>query len=158
MSSCSHGQSKSSKIKIIRDDEKGIPYVYSIVVKDIRTKESIPGAKVFTYQTNHVGDYESSRPEDARIAGTLWTDKNGSGEVTTIFPRGYNDSDEGEHIHFRVSAQGYQPAQPTLMFMEFYNDRYDFDNPETRRAYLAEADLESSKRTGKVILYLMPKE
>ena len=150
----SNGQ---SEITIIRDNEPGIPFTYEIQVLDATTKKPISGAEVYTYQTNHIGDYESERPRDARISGTLMTDSNGKGKVVTIFPRGYNDAETGEHIHYIVKADGYADASPTLIFADYYRKRYDFENPYTYKAYLKDMNENDGKRTGTVILYLAKK-
>ncbi|WP_089355153.1 dioxygenase family protein [Ekhidna lutea] len=143
-----------SEIKIIEDDEPGIPFTYELLVMDSETKKPISGAEVYTYQTNHIGDYESERPRDARISGTLYTDANGKGKVVTIFPRGYNDAETGEHIHYTVKADGYNDTSPTLIFADYYNNRYDFDNPYTYKAYLKEMKEKEGKRTGTIVLFL----
>lgn len=143
-----------SEIKIIRDDESGIPFTYELQVLDASTKKPISMAEVYTYQTNYLGDYESERPRDARISGTLFTDSNGKGKVVTIFPRGYNDAETGEHIHYTVKANGYANASPTLIFADYYRKRYDFENPHAYKAYLKEMNEVDGKRTGLVILYL----
>jgi len=147
-------QTPSSEIKIIRPDEKGIPFTYTIQVLDRDTKQPVAGAEVYTYQTNHLGDYESNQPESARISGTLKTDKEGKGKVITIFPRGYNNSSTGEHIHYRVSAPGYTTSKPTLDFQDFYQKQYDHTRLQTNKAYLMEMTENAGKRTGTVKLYI----
>jgi protocatechuate 3,4-dioxygenase beta subunit len=144
----------TSILRVTANDEPGKPFTLDITVRDLDTKEPVPGASVFMYQTNHVGDYESERPADARIKGTVVSDSNGRVRFITIYPRGYNNSPTGEHMHFRITAKGYLRSVADLIFADYYRKRYNFSNPYTYKVYLHELIEKNGKLTGNASVYL----
>ena len=121
---------------------------------DLETKAPIQGAQVYAYHTNHLGDYEEDETGNARIQGTAVSDPKGKVEFKTIYPRGYNNSSTGEHIHFKVNAEGYDQTKPTLNFADYYKQRYNFNNPELYKVYLKDLVKIQENYTGQGMIYL----
>lgn len=140
--------------KIISDSEAGKLLALHITVLDLDTKKPVNQAEVFVYQTNHKGDYERDKNNTARISGTLKTNHEGRLRFLTIYPRGYNDSPTGEHMHFRVNATGYRNAVADLIFADYYRKRYDFENPFTYKVYLQSLKEQNGQFTGEALIFL----
>lgn len=144
----------ASVVYLTKPGEPGNPFTLTITVLDVITKQSIANAEVFAYHTNHKGDYENNAQGTARIHGTAISDKNGKIIFHTIYPRGYNDSPTGEHIHFRVKANGYKSEEPGLIFADYYLKRYDYKHPSSNKVYLETLNEENGRKTGTAIMYL----
>src|SRR5687768_5264097 len=109
-------QVKSAEVKMIKGKEPGKPFTLDITVLDLNIRQPVKDVEVFAYQTNHLGDYENDANGVARIHGTGWSNEKGGIRLITIYPRGYNNSNTGEHIHFRVKAKGYSGGNAELLF------------------------------------------
>src|SRR5687767_9777116 len=89
---------KSSEVKMIGDNEPGKPFTIEITIMDLNSKQPIREVEVFAYHTNYKGDYENDAKGVARIHGTAYSNDKGWIKFITINPRGYNDTNFGEHI------------------------------------------------------------
>lgn len=150
------GSADQSVVRLTPEQEPGRPFTLGVTVLSIETRQPIRGAAVFVYQTNHVGDYENDENGVARIHGTAVSDENGQVMFHTIYPRGYDDSPTGEHMHFRVTAAGFQRSVADLIFADYYRDRYDFHNPYTYKVYLKRLEKSDKGLVGEALIYLDP--
>jgi protocatechuate 3,4-dioxygenase beta subunit len=149
LNSC-YGQgadNKRSELQLTSKNEPGKAFNLDITVVDLATKQPVPGVEVFVYHTNNKGDYERDAAGVARIHGTVFTDQQGKIKLHTIFPRGYNDSPTGAHIHFTAKAKGYQTNIPELMFDDYKQHKYDRSNLKTEVVYLEALNENSGKAT-----------
>ena len=157
LSSC-YGQApndKKSEIQLTGKNEPGKAFTLDIVVHDIDTKKPVPGVEVFVYHTNNKGDYERDAKDVARIHGTVYSDQQGRVRLYTIYPRGYNDSPRGSHIHFVVKAKGYRTMENAeIMFDEYKEKKYDRNNLKTDIVYLETLEEKNNAFTGKATMYV----
>ena len=155
---CSSQESKeplASVVKMVRDNELGKPFTLDITVLDIDSKKPVPNVEVFAYHTNYKGDYENDpKTGIAKIHGTALSDAKGEIKFITIYPRGYNDSPSGEHIHFRTKAKGYSGGGTDLSFWDFQRKQLDYENPIVTKVYLTKLDEKDGRLTGTAIIYL----
>ena len=121
---------------------------------DIDSRQPVEDAEVFAYQTNHVGDYERDSKGVARIHGTAYSDSKGMIQFITIYPRGYNNSNTGEHIHFVVQGNGYKKEEKELMFSEYYEKKYDAKNPKSHTVYLESLKEKDGSMHGVATMYM----
>jgi protocatechuate 3,4-dioxygenase beta subunit len=113
-----------------RAGEPGAPLVVSGVVKGSDGKP-IGGASIYVYQTDANGQYipggrgaaGSDRP---RLFAYLRSDPEGHYTFSTIKPGSYPDTRNPAHIHFEVSAGGYQERVYEIVFAgdPFIDDRF----------------------------------
>ncbi len=153
----SHAQSgapESSIVYLTQQTEPGTPFVLTVTVLNVADRTPVSNARVFVYQTNSKGDYERNNEGVARISGTAHSDRNGKITFHTIYPRGYNDSPTGEHMHFRISAEGFQSANADLIFADYYRKRYDFDRPYTYKVYLKTLEKAEGKMSGEALIFM----
>ena len=150
-------QQLSSIVHLTGDKEAGKPFTLEIQVLEISTKHPVPGVEVFSYHTNSKGDYEEDKNGVARIHGTASSDQKGNLKFITIYPRGYNDSPTGEHIHFRVKGSNIVAGNTDLMFSDYYSKRYDYEHPVTNKCYLKSLEEKDGKLYGKAIIYVKGK-
>jgi protocatechuate 3,4-dioxygenase beta subunit len=143
----------SSVVHLTNKDEPGKPFTLDIKVLDIDSKEPVAGVEVFAYHTNSKGDYE---PGDnvARIHGTAVSDANGNVTFITIYPRGYNDSPTGEHIHFRIKGPTVAASTTDLIFADYYDKRYNYDFLATFICYLQSLEEKDGKLNGSAVIYV----
>jgi protocatechuate 3,4-dioxygenase beta subunit len=142
---------------IIRPDETGISLTLDVTVQDVSTRKPIPGATIFMYQTNSKGENERDNNGIARISGTVESDEQGKIRFVTIYPRGYDDSPTGEHMHFQANAQGFARSVANLIFADYYHNRYDWENPYTYKVYLQTLGKSNGTYRGEAVL-LMKKQ
>ncbi len=143
------------EVKMTKPGEPGKKFTLDITVKDISTKRPIKDAEIFAYHTNHKGDYENdSKTGIAKIHGSAWSDERGAVRFITIYPRGYNDSPSGEHIHFRTKASGYSGGGTDLSFWDFKQKQLDYNNPVITKVYLETLEEKNGELFGKAILYM----
>ena len=152
-------QAPSSVVHLTDKNEPGKPLTLDIRVLDIDSKEPVAGVEVFAYHTNSKGDYEPGAagafPENlARIHGTAVSDANGNLTFITIYPRGYNDSPTGEHIHFRIQGPTVAAATADLIFADYYNKRYNYDFLGTFICYLQSLEERNGKLNGSAVIYV----
>jgi protocatechuate 3,4-dioxygenase beta subunit len=120
-------QAPSSVVELTGKDEPGKPFTLDIKVLDIDSKTPVAGVEVFAYHTNSKGDYAPDDTGVARIHGSAVSDANGNVKFITIYPRGYNDSPTGEHIHFRIKGTNLVASNTDLIFSDYYDKRYNYD-------------------------------
>jgi protocatechuate 3,4-dioxygenase beta subunit len=154
--SSSAQQAPSSVVHLTETNEPGKPFTLDIKVLDIDSKTPVAGVELFAYHTNSKGDYE---PGDtvARIHGTAVSDANGNVKFITIYPRGYNDSPTGEHIHFRIKGATVAASNTDLMFSDYYDKRYDYDVPATFICYLQSLEEKDGKLNGSAVIFVKSK-
>jgi protocatechuate 3,4-dioxygenase beta subunit len=143
------------EVKMTKQGEPGKKFTLDITVLDIVSKQPIKDAEIFAYHTNHKGDYENdAKTGIAKIHGTAWSNDKGIIRLITIYPRGYNDSPTGEHIHFRTKALGYSGGNTDLSFWDFQRKQLDYNNPIVTRVYLETLDEKNGELFGKAIIYM----
>ena len=149
-------QATSSVVHLTDKNEPGKPFTLDIKVLDIDSKEPVAGVEVFAYHTNSKGDYE---PGDnvARIHGTAVSDANGNVTFITIYPRGYNDSPTGEHIHFRIKGTAVAASNTDLIFADYYDKRYNYDFLDTYRCYLQSLEEKDGTLNGSAVIFVKRK-
>ncbi len=143
------------EVRMTKDGEPGKKFTLDIIVLDISTKQPVNDAEVFGYHTNYKGDYENDpKTGIAKIHGTAWSNEKGAIRFITIYPRGYNDSPTGEHIHFRTKARGYSGGDTDLSFGDFQKKQLDNKNPIVTKVYLETLEEKNGELFGKAILYM----
>jgi len=142
------------EVRMTEKDEPGKKFTLDITVLDIATKQPIKDAEIFAYHTNYKGDYVNDANGIAKIHGTAWSNEKGAIRLITIYPRGYNDSPTGEHIHFRTKARGYSGGGTDLSFWEFQQKQLKYDNPVVSKVYLEALEEKNGEFFGKAILYM----
>lgn len=145
---------EGSTVYLTQPAEPGTPFILTVTVLDVADRTPVSKARVFVYQTNSKGDYERNKEGVARISGTAHSDQNGKITFHTIYPRGYNDSPTGEHMHFRVSAEGFRSANADLIFADYHRKRYDFDRPYTYKVYLKTLEKADGKMLGEALIFM----
>jgi protocatechuate 3,4-dioxygenase beta subunit len=140
---------KSSNVAMVKDNEPGKPFTLVVSILDVKSQQPIADVEVFAYQTNAKGDYENDSKGVARIHATAYTNEKGKVTFKTIYPRGYNDSPSGEHIHFKIKAKGYSDDSPTLDF-----DAKNNSSIQTGKVYLNQMNDKDGKMSGEATIYL----
>jgi protocatechuate 3,4-dioxygenase beta subunit len=147
-------QAPSSVVELTGKGEPGKPFTLDIKVLDIDSKTPVAGVEVFAYHTNSKGDYESDDSGVPRIHGTAVSDANGNVTFITIYPRGYNDSPTGEHIHFRIKGSTVAASSTDLIFADYYDKRYNYDFLATFICYLQSLEEKDGKLNGSAVIYV----
>jgi protocatechuate 3,4-dioxygenase beta subunit len=142
------------EVRMTKKDEPGKKFTLDITVLDISTRQPVKDAEIFAYQTNYKGDYENDAKGVAKIHGTAWSNAKGAIRFVTIYPRGYNDSPTGEHMHFRTKAHGYSGGGTDLSFWDFQQKQLDYKNPIVTKVYLETLEEKNGELFGKAILYM----
>ncbi|HET6766078.1 MAG TPA: hypothetical protein VFH08_01720 [Chitinophagaceae bacterium] len=142
------------EVRMIQKDEPGKKFTLDITVLDISTRQPVKDAEIFAYHTNHKGDYLNDAKGVAKIHGTAWSNEKGAIRFLTIYPRGYNDSPTGEHIHFRTKARGYSGGGTDLSFWDFQQKQLDYKNPIVTKVYLETLEEKNGELFGKAVLYM----
>lgn len=146
---------RSLEVKMTKENEPGKKFTLDITVLDISTKQPVKGAEIFAYHTNHKGDYLNDPVTGiAKIHGTAWSNESGQVRFITIYPRGYNDSPTGEHIHFKTKARGYSGGGTDLSFWDYQRKQPDDKNPMVTKVYLETLEEKSGELFGKAIIYM----
>ena len=143
------------EVKMTRPGEPGKKFTLDIIVVDITTKQPVKDAEIFAYHTNYKGDYENDpKTGIAKIHGTGWSNEKGAIRLITIYPRGYNDSPTGEHIHFRTKASGYSGGGTDLSFWDYQQKQLDYKNPIVTKVYPETLEEKNGELFGKAVLYM----
>ena len=150
-------QATSSVVHLSDTNEPGKPFTLDIKVLDIDSKEPVTGVEVFAYHTNSKGDYELGGEGVARIHGTAMSDADGNVKFITIYPRGYNDSPTGEHIHFRIKGPTVASSTTDLIFADYYDKRYNYDFLGTFICYLQSLEEKDGKLNGSAVIFVKRK-
>ena len=148
------GTSRNWEVRMTEKNEPGKKFTLDITVLDIATRQPVKAAEIFAYQTNYKGDYLNDANGMAKIHGTALSNEQGAVRFITIYPRGYNDSPTGEHIHFRTKARGYNGGGTDLSFWDFQQKLLDYKNPVVTKVYLETLDEKDGEFFGKAILYM----
>jgi protocatechuate 3,4-dioxygenase beta subunit len=120
-----------AKIAITSKDEPGERLIVTgrVFAPDGRTP--LPGVSLYVYQTGKDGIY--SKPvndsRNPRLRGYLRTDAEGRYEYSTIKPGSYPNTNNPAHIHYVVTAPGYQEKIFEIVFADdpLVNDRIRAD-------------------------------
>ncbi|NNE08524.1 MAG: hypothetical protein HKN20_08180 [Gemmatimonadetes bacterium] len=104
---------RESVATMVSSGEPGDPFVFRVALVDEGTGDPIAGALVELVQADAGGRYAiRTAAWNPRLFAYLRTAADGSFEVRTVHPGGYED-DEGayvpSHIHFSIMADGYRP-------------------------------------------------
>ena len=142
------------EVRLTAKDEPGKKFTLDITVLDISTRQPVRDAEIFAYHTNYKGDYVNDASGVAKIHGTAWSNEKGAIRFITIYPRGYNDSPTGEHIHFRTKASGYSGGGTDLSFWDFQKKELDYKNPIVTKVYLETLEEKNGELFGKATLYM----
>lgn len=114
------------KVSLINKDEPGERLAVTGTVRN-SADQPVAGALIYIFQTDTKGHYTRTRvmnEPNSRLFGFLKTDSAGQYEFDTIRPGGYPGAPgrEGEqwripqHIHFQVTASGYQFRNFQMVF------------------------------------------
>jgi len=112
------GCSQSSIIEIANKTEPGDRLTIAGKVVDDKGTP-IANAKLFFYQANSHGEYESTflgMPSFARLRGTVYSDKQGNFTLLTIIPGNYPGEPDGKHIHVVANAKGHKEWRFEFLF------------------------------------------
>lgn len=132
-------------LTMISPAEPGSGLVIAGVVSD-EQGEPIPGAVVALYHTDAAGYYSpgSTSGENARLFGSVATDRSGRYRIRTVMPGHYADSPGVPlHLHMGTRAEGFRAAEGHRASVYFEND-----------PALIGANLEEIRSDGCVILPL----
>lgn len=117
----------------MREDEPGTPLVFSGQVRAV-DGTPLPGAKVELWHADDLGFYSQFAPglPEWNLRGTWTTNEDGNFEIHTLRPAPYQIPTEGAcgvlieaagwhawrpaHLHFKVSAPGYELITSQLYF------------------------------------------
>ena len=119
---------RAAKVSLVNNDEPGERLTVSGRVRNT-AGQPIAEALIYVFQTDTNGHYTRTRvmnEPNARLFGFLKTDNAGHYEFNTIRPGGYPGAPgrEGEqwripqHIHFQVTALGYQFRKFQMVFAD----------------------------------------
>ena len=118
----------AEKISLVNRDELGERLTVTGIVRN-SAGQPVAGALIYVFQTDTNGHYTRTRvmnEPNARLFGFLKTNSSGHYEFDTIRPGGYPGAPgrEGEewripqHIHFQVTALGYQLRNFQMVFQD----------------------------------------
>ena len=116
--------SRSPQTTIVTPEEPGERLLVTGTVRD-EAGHVVPGALIYVYQTNAAGWYASDRPHilgpggdegHARLFGYMTTGPDGRYELRTIRPGSYPGTNNPQHIHFEVVAEGHRERITELLF------------------------------------------
>jgi len=121
-----HVYARQSTTVLVTSDEPGSHMVVTGTVRDT-TGIPIIHALLHVFHADSKGEYTPSKPMDephSRIFGYLRTDENGRYEFRTVRPGGYRNAVHldgkdrliPEHIHFEVTADGFEPTRFQMIF------------------------------------------
>lgn len=111
-------------IQLTSTDEPGDPLTIYGKVLDKKTGQPIPGASLFLFQTDAAGVYNRlGMPTLARIRGTVVSDTGGCFKIQTILPGDYPEYKDNRHMHFTLTAAGYEKIRTVFWFEGFLADR-----------------------------------
>ena len=107
-----------SRAMITSKDELGEKLVVSGLVLAPDGRTPIKGASVYVYHTDAKGVYTPGNNDNRnpRLRGYMRTDGAGKYEYTTIKPAPYPGNQVPAHIHYVVTASGYQERVFEILF------------------------------------------
>jgi len=114
---------QSPKTVIVPSDEPGTPLIVSGVVSD-ESAAPVAGAQVYVFQTSENGSYSTRGGNAAnmgdslnpRLFGYMITGTDGRYEFRTIRPGQYPTNGPPAHIHYEVTAPGFDKMVSEFMF------------------------------------------
>lgn len=107
-----------SRTTITSKEEPGEKLVVSGIVLAPDGKTPVKGASVYVYHTDAKGVYtpRNNDNRNPRLRGYMRTDAAGKYEYTTIKPAPYPGNQVAAHIHYVVTAPGYQERVFEILF------------------------------------------
>ena len=78
----------------------------------------LPGASVFTYQTDARGLYSPTGDDNARLFAWVRTDGDGCFALRTIRPAAYPNQAIDQHVHFVVAAHDHLQVERRIGFVD----------------------------------------
>ncbi|MGE0887708.1 MAG: hypothetical protein AB7P14_29660 [Blastocatellales bacterium] len=127
-----------SKITIASKDEPGERLIVSGQVIGVDGKP-LADASVYVYHTDAKGLYTPGTNDNRnpRLRGYMRTDQNGHYEFSTIKPASYPNSTIPAHVHYVVTASGYEQRIFEIVFEgdRFITDRIRADAAKEMSAF-----------------------
>ena len=107
-----------ARTTITTKSEPGEPLVVKGTVFGPDGKQRVGGASVYVYHTDAKGLYTpvNNDNRNSRLRGYMRTDAQGQYEFTTIKPAPYPSNQTPAHIHYVVTAGGYQERVFEILF------------------------------------------
>lgn len=122
----------SPRIKMVSDDEPGVPMIVSGIIYKWDGVTPAEGVTLYVYHTDARGLYSeqdgNGGPPNARLKGWMKTGADGRYEFRTIKPASYPGSRNPAHIHSSVAAPGYTER----WIEEFWFEGDPYITPEMR--------------------------
>ncbi len=105
------------QVTMVTPLEPGDPLIVSGTVVD-QSGRPIEEALVYVHHTDAQGIYSDAGNGDPRLFAFMRTDRGGRYKYRTIRPAKYPDSDVDQHVHYRVSAAGFEDRDDRLGFAD----------------------------------------
>ena len=118
------GAAAPSRVRVAPPAEPGTPLVLHVRVEDAGTGRPIPGARLFVYQTDDAGYYRKGEdgreqgPKESRLRATATSDSLGAVVFDTVVHGSYPGSGIFRHIHYVLSADGYETRSKEIILDE----------------------------------------
>lgn len=111
-------------VRVAPPSEPGTPLTLHVRIEDAVTGRPIEGARLFVYQTDDAGYYRKGEdgrergPRESRLRATAHSDSAGSVVFETVVPGSYPGSGIFRHVHYALSAPGYETANKEIILDE----------------------------------------
>jgi protocatechuate 3,4-dioxygenase beta subunit len=112
------------RVVMVTPDEPGETLVVSGTILD-HLGGPIPDALVYVYHTDARGIYSGEGNVNPRLFAFMRTGADGRYEYRTIRPAGYPGTSVEPHVHYVVSATGYEDQSATFSLRHLDLDRHD---------------------------------
>jgi protocatechuate 3,4-dioxygenase beta subunit len=140
----------ASRVRVTPTTEAGAPLVVYVRIENAANGRPVPGAELFVYQTDDAGFYDRGEdgrergPRGARLHATAHSDAEGMVVFDTVVPGSYPNSGIFRHIHYRLSAPGYESSHQEIIL-----DEAPRPSEEQKRAAVRNGDLVAKRVNGK---------
>ncbi len=112
-----HEFARQWQVTIVTPDEPGEPLIVTGTIRN-DAGEPISDALVYVYHTDSHGIYSMEGNANPRLFAFMRTDAKGRYEYRTIRPARYPNSNVEQHVHYQVSAAGYEDTNARLGFSD----------------------------------------